>query len=203
MNIKWAGNKINEDANHRLVTDTEKQTWNGKANANHTHTKSQISDFPESLKNPYNFVIQLNGGITEGSNMFTYNGSVSKAFNITASSIGAATSEHTHNILTCTDTRNAETKPDDYKSKMTFVGLKQNSTIGKPSSDIFSYVLGLRGWSDNTGGGSHELAFNNIGIFRRVEKIDNSTNTSSWGSWLPLLDSAMLVIMQPLKHIRI
>ena len=39
-----------------------------------------------------NLVIKLNGGSTEGTNMFTYNGSGAKTINITPSSIGAAAS---------------------------------------------------------------------------------------------------------------
>lgn len=31
------------------VTSTERSTWNGKANGSHTHTKSQITDFPTSM----------------------------------------------------------------------------------------------------------------------------------------------------------
>lgn len=62
-----------------------------------TLTKSKISDFPSALKNPSSLVIKLNGGATEGTNMFTYDGSAAKSFNITPSSIGAATSGHTHN----------------------------------------------------------------------------------------------------------
>lgn len=47
-----------------------------------------------SLKNPYALTIQGNGTtLTNG----TYDGSVAKTVNITPSSIGAATSEHTHN----------------------------------------------------------------------------------------------------------
>ena len=62
----------------------------------HTHTKSQITDFPSTMANPHSITIKLNGGSTEGSNLFTYNGSSAKSLNITASSIGAATSGHTH-----------------------------------------------------------------------------------------------------------
>ena len=40
--------------------------------------------------------IQLNGGTTENTNQFTYNGSVAKTINITASKVGAALSEHSH-----------------------------------------------------------------------------------------------------------
>lgn len=62
------------------------------ANASHTHPKSQITDFPTSLKNPTALTISLNG-TSQGA----YDGSTAKSFNITAASIGAATTSHTHN----------------------------------------------------------------------------------------------------------
>ena len=65
----------------------------GAAASSHTHTKSQITDFPASLKNPNALTIQGNGTtLTNG----TYDGSAAKTVNITPSSIGAATSSHTH-----------------------------------------------------------------------------------------------------------
>ena len=71
----------------------------GKASTSHTHTKSQITDMPTTLPNPQSMVIKLNGGSTEGTNLFTYTGSTAKSINITPASIGAATSGHTHNYL--------------------------------------------------------------------------------------------------------
>lgn len=71
----------------------------GAAAATHTHTKSQITDFPTSLKNPTSIKIQLNNGTSEGTNQFTYDGSAAKNINITPSSIGAAASSHTHSYL--------------------------------------------------------------------------------------------------------
>ena len=41
--------------------------------------------------------MKLNSGTTEGTNMFTFNGSAAKTVNITPSAIGAAASSHTHN----------------------------------------------------------------------------------------------------------
>ena len=64
--------------------------------SSHTHTKSQITDFPTTLKNPTSLVIKLNGGTTEETNMFTYDGSTAKSLSITPSAIGAAASSHTH-----------------------------------------------------------------------------------------------------------
>ena len=34
-NVNWLASRLVEDETHRLVTDTEKATWNGKANASH------------------------------------------------------------------------------------------------------------------------------------------------------------------------
>ena len=80
--------------------------WNGNelraanksqfAQASHTHTKSQITDFPASLKNPTSLILRLNGGATEGTNQFTYDGSTARTISITPAGIGAATSGHNH-----------------------------------------------------------------------------------------------------------
>ena len=62
--------------------------------ANHTHDGLQASKVNESIK------IQLNGGTSEGSTQFTFNGSAAKTINITPNSIGAAASSHgTHLTL--------------------------------------------------------------------------------------------------------
>ena len=76
----------------RYYTESEMNTkLSGKANSSHTHSKSQITDFPTSLKNPNSISIKLNGGTAT-----TYDGSAAKSINITPSSIGAAASSHTH-----------------------------------------------------------------------------------------------------------
>ena len=40
--IPTALSDLSEDATHRVVTDTEKTTWNGKADATHIHTGTLI-----------------------------------------------------------------------------------------------------------------------------------------------------------------
>ncbi len=59
------------------------------APSSHTHTKAQITDMPTALKNPTAFKVQLNGGTTEGTNQFTYDGSAAKTINVTPANIGA------------------------------------------------------------------------------------------------------------------
>jgi hypothetical protein len=80
--------------------------------ASHTHTISQVSDLHASwdailkaapsgyvtrwpsigeVTGKQSLAIKLNGGTTEGTNLFTYNGTAAKTVNITAASIGAPT----------------------------------------------------------------------------------------------------------------
>lgn len=68
-------------------------TWQAKgsyAAASHTHTKSQITDFPSSLKNPTSLTIQGNGTA-----LATYDGSTAKTVNITKSNIGLGNVDNT------------------------------------------------------------------------------------------------------------
>ena len=75
----------------RYYTETEINTkLNGKANSSHTHTKSQITDFPASLKNPTALTIQTNGAIAA-----TYDGSAAKTINITKGNIGLGNVDNT------------------------------------------------------------------------------------------------------------
>lgn len=92
---------------------------------------------------------------------------------------------HTHSyIVTQGDNRSTVTKPSDYSNRITFAGLKYNSTIGSPSSTTYSYVVGLHGWSDTSGGKAHELAFNDNGIFHRIGATD------TWEAWAMMLTTS-------------
>ena len=64
----------------------------------HTHTKSEITDFPASLKNPAALTISLNGTAQS-----PYDGSVAKSINVSPGTIGAATAKHTHTKSEITD----------------------------------------------------------------------------------------------------
>ena len=44
-------------------------------------------------------IIKLNGGTTEGTNLFTFDGSAAKSINITPTAVGASASGHTHSYL--------------------------------------------------------------------------------------------------------
>ena len=85
----------------------------------HTHTKSQITDFPTALKNPTPLTIQANG-----SSIGSYDGSAAKTFNITASGIGAEPTIGTK--------QNAFNKPFGTAVNTILEGAKLAETLGIP-----------------------------------------------------------------------
>ena len=80
-------------------------TGSGNAAAgNHTHNYAGSSSVggaaTSANKVNQNLVVKLNGGTTEGTNLFTFNGSTAKTINITPSSIGAAPTSHASTATT-------------------------------------------------------------------------------------------------------
>ena len=91
-------------------------------------------------------------------------------------------------IMTEGDNRSVNTKPSDYNSELKFRGLKTNSVIGAPTNRTYSYLLGLRGWMNHSGGGAHELAFNGDGnIYHRI-----GSSETEWGAWNKLLHQGIV-----------
>ena len=80
----------------------------GKADADHTHkyagSSSAGGSATSAVKVNNSLTVKLNSGTTEGTNMFTFNGSAAKSINITAASIGASASSHTHDDRYYTET---------------------------------------------------------------------------------------------------
>lgn len=84
------------------------------------------------------------------------------------------------------DTRAEATAPNDYNGKLKVVGIKQKSLMDIDGSN-YSTLMGIRGWSDSSGGNSHELAFTGSGnLYHRHGA------TTSWGSWnrIPMCGTA-------------
>lgn len=114
-----------------------------KADKNHTHNYagSSSSGGAATSANKVNssLTVKLNGGTTEGTNLFTFNGSAAKSVNITPSAIGASASSHTHD-----DRYYTETEVD------TKLSGKANSSHGNhvPATQTASNKVFLR--NDNT-----------------------------------------------------
>jgi hypothetical protein len=86
---------------HSISNVTNLQsTLDSKSDSGHTHNYAGSSSAggaaTSANKVNSSMTVQLNGGTTEGTNMFTFNGSATKAMNITPSAIGAAASSHSH-----------------------------------------------------------------------------------------------------------
>ena len=109
----------------------------GMAPASHTHTKSEITDFPESIKNPSALTLSLNGE-SQGD----YDGSSAKSINISPLTIGAATKVHTHTKDEITDFPDTSKTQNPLKVYLgsgsaepkVFNGEKEISVIVSPST---------------------------------------------------------------------
>ena len=120
INTKVTNLQSEIDADVKVETDRAKAaeaalqaSIDGKAGSGHTHT---------------NLAIKLNGGTTEGTNLFTYNGGTAKTVNITPSGIGAAASSHNHDGRYYTET--------EIDSKITTI----NTAITTAKTDAQSYA---------------------------------------------------------------
>lgn len=156
----------------RYYTESEMNTkLSGKSNTDHTH--KNVNDI--GTNKPTTFAYSKSGmNYGDYSWLAGWNGYELRAVNKNQFAIAG----HGHSsISTVADNRNTNTTPNDYINTLIFQGLKDNSKINSPSSDTYSYLLGLRGWSDSSGGNSHELAFNNTGVYWR------NGGTTSWNGW--------------------
>ena len=101
----------------------------GAVSGSHTHNyagSSSAGGPANSVK--ANMVVKLNSGTSEGTNMFTFNGSAAKTVNITASSIGAAATTHTHNYAGSSSPGGAATSANKVNSTLTIRRKKASST---------------------------------------------------------------------------
>ena len=82
------------------VTSNIQTQLDAKSATGHTHNYAGSSSAggaaTSANKVNSSLTVKLNSGTTEGTNMFTFNGSAEKSVNITPSAIGAAASSHTH-----------------------------------------------------------------------------------------------------------
>ena len=93
---------VTVDANGHVTAGTNPSTLAGygitdAAAKNHTHNYAGSTSPGGAANSVANSIaIKLNDGATEGTNLFTFNGSAAKTINITPSGIGAAAAKHTH-----------------------------------------------------------------------------------------------------------
>ena len=131
------------------------------AKKEHTHTKSQITDFPASLKNPTALTIQTNGAIAA-----TYDGSAAKTVNITKGNIGLG---------------NVDNTADANKSVASAAKLTTARTVSGGSDITLSFNYdGSNNSTANIGFYSckHSIGNTNNYPFHRFAKLD--ANKNAW-----------------------
>ena len=94
-------------------------------------------------------VVKLNGGTAEGTSQFTFNGSASKTVNITAASVGAAASSHTHsNYVPTTRTINKKALSADITLTAADVNADAAGSATSALNSAKSYADGLWVWAE-------------------------------------------------------
>lgn len=76
------------------------------------------------------------------------------------------------------DTRSTNAAPTTYNNEVAFE-FKTLSAIGAPGSGTYGGLMTMSPWGDNSGDASHQLFFNEGGVYWRQGQPDDAT----WGSW--------------------
>ena len=183
----YTGTGSNTDGT--MTQDAITDALTGKAPSNHTHNyagSSSAGGAANSVKT--SLVIKLNGGSTEGTNMFTFNGATAKSINITPSAIGAAAASHTHNYAGSSSAGGAATSANklnatnltnqnlnDYYSGVNFYyGAGGNTCTNKPSGvenfGMFVFQTAGGWWTQMLYGSDEDI-------------YTRRWNGSNWSSW--------------------
>ena len=154
MNDYYTKTELDSELSEAYYNKSETDSkLNTKANVSHTHTVSNISDFPTSIKNPNSMTVQLNGGTTEGTNQITYDGSVAKTINVTPSGIGAYTKSEVDDLIENIDIptitidsalSSTSSNPVQNKVNNTALSGKANSSHTHTKSQITDFPTSLK-----------------------------------------------------------
>lgn len=153
----------------KSVDGSDNVSWTlteiGAAASGHTHNyagSSSAGGAANSVAN--NLTIKLNSGTTEGTNLFTFNGSAAKSINITPSAIGAAGTSHgTHVSYSTTTPKVAGTGA---------VGSESSVARGDHVHPAQTSVTG------NAGTATKLATARNITIGNKTNSFDGSANIS-------------------------
>ena len=108
------------DDNHYNTTEID-TLLNGKSDTDHTHKYAGSSSAggaaTSANKVNKNLVIKLNGGATEGTNLFTFNGSAAKTIDLTPAALGLSAAGHNHDDRYYTETE-INTKLSDMQGEI-------------------------------------------------------------------------------------
>jgi hypothetical protein len=90
----------------------------------------------------------------------------------------AVTASRFYGNLNVADTRSVNSPPTSYNNEVSF-DFKALSAVGAPGSGTYGGVMTMAPWGDNSGDASHQLMFNEGGIYWRQGQPDATT----WDAW--------------------
>lgn len=162
-----------EHTHEQYATTTQlNQGLASKSPVNHTHTKEEISNFPQSLKNPYSLSISLNG-----TKKWTYDGNTAIDANITTASLNVYNKNEVDSKL-AEKAPMQHTHPNVYYDKSEIdnkLGGKANAAHIHGSNNINSmsgYVKGSNAGAINTSDTLNEA------IAKLENKLEDKANAS-------------------------
>lgn len=154
--LKELGDLIDDNKD---AIDVLEAVASGKADANHTHNYAGSSSAggaaTSANKVNKSLTVKLNGGTTEGTNMFTFNGSAAKSMNITASSIGAAASSHAHDDKYYTEA--------EIDSKVSTLNTAISGKAASSHTHNISDVTNLQSTLDGKAASGHTHTYSDVG----------------------------------------
>lgn len=154
----------------------------------HTHTASEITDFAATVRATILTGISTatNAAISATDSILGALGKLQAQISGVISNFNGHVSGHTNITLKSnTDNRAVATIPNDYNAVLKVTGLKTNTAIGSPDASTYSGVMGIRGWTDSSGGNAHEIAFTGNGNLRHRTGV-----TTAWGPWRKIYTTA-------------
>ncbi len=190
---------IIEDGTHRFTTDTEKATWNAKADTTVASTsKNGLMSSADKTKLD---------GIASGANNYTHPEN-HPATMITQDSThrfvtdteknswsSKANADHTHTTVSVNDTRADNPAPNDpgFIKKVVSFDLKSNEEIDSPPvAGSYSAMMSIAPGVDQSVGNGYELLFgysSNPSLPKLCIRT-NTLNSSNWGAWQEVYTTA-------------
>lgn len=154
-------------------------------------SKTSWEDYHASVSSLNNLNTKVNNVITSAETTNTSINTISANTDSLSSEIqninnqlSSHTEGHTNISLKAdTNDRSVATKPSDYLQKFKVSGIKLSSTIGVGSDyGMYSSVVGIHPWHEQSGIDSHEIAFTQYG------KLLHRNGSSGWGGWKRIIE---------------
>lgn len=155
-------------------------TTNGYTRIRNTSTGQYAFTNPSGTNNIF---FNANGGSSYFNSGNIGIGSTGPVYKLDVSGDTRTTGDFFGNIHV-DDTRSVNDGPDQWSKEVGF-DFKYRSTVGVPGSGTYSGMMTVAPWGDNSGDASHQINFNEGGLYWRQGQPQSTT----WESWKEILTS--------------